>query len=559
MTMLDEALRYRQMNLSVIPVAKDKKPLIPWKEYQDRLATEDEITNWWTNQPDANIGIVTGKISGITVLDCDSQEAINAFREHYKGLTPAVKTPRGMHFYYRYEEGIRNTVRVGNLDMDIRGEGGYVVAPPSVNDKGQIYKWHISLSLNALDSFSSLKSFSLYREVVDMENSGRPQMSTMSTNVHKYFYQGRRDEDLFHVANAMVKGGAQPGIIRQALEMLAYSCTPPFPEREIEAKIQSAIERSKRRERNVAQEVEDFVMSTSGRFLSTDIHKATQMSTRHEMKATNEALRRLIERKVIERVGDRNGCYRRIENDPIEFMDFVNVSADGIYDLKLPLDIHEKTMIFPKAVIVLAGVTGFGKTTWMLNIIRDNMHKYNFYYFNSEISPLGLNKKLGYFHYPIHEWKMKVIPDDKWDHTNIADKVYPDDVNIIDYLEPEGEKSYNVHHIITNITKRLNKGIAIIATQKKPDVDLSSGGVYSAKASSLYLSLDWGRIKIFKNRYREEDPHPLFILRDFEIKSGQHIVPVGGWYSEQSKKQAEKIRKYADVGVKVDEDFPHEH
>jgi putative DNA primase/helicase len=63
MSMLDEALRYSKMNLSVIPVGKDKRPLFSWKEYQDRLATEDEIKTWWTKYPEANIGIVTGKIS----------------------------------------------------------------------------------------------------------------------------------------------------------------------------------------------------------------------------------------------------------------------------------------------------------------------------------------------------------------------------------------------------------------------------------------------------------------------------------------------------------------
>jgi hypothetical protein len=185
------------------------------------------------------------------------------------------------------------------------------------------------------------------------------------------------------------------------------------------------------------------------------------------------------------------------------------------------------------------------------------MHKYLFYYFNAEMSPLALNKKLGYFIHPIDKWNMKVIPDHAWDYTNVADKIFPNDINIIDYLEPEGDKPYNIGGIVTAIIKRLDKGAAIISIQKKPNTDLGIGGVYSAKAASLYLSLDWGRIMIYKNRYREEDEHPLYNLRDFELGKGQHIKPSGGWYNEGSKKEKEKQKKYADYGVK-DEVFVHE-
>ncbi|MEN6320627.1 MAG: bifunctional DNA primase/polymerase [Syntrophaceae bacterium] len=554
--MLEAALTYREQGLSVIPLKKDKRPLISWLPYQQKRASDDEIREWWNKYPSANVGIVTGAISGIVVLDCDSDEAIRMFREKYTGLTPAVKTPRGMHFYFKYEEGVRNTVKIGNLDMDIRGEGGYVVAPPSINEEGVRYAWHLDFISSALDSFSTLKdsfSFFLYRENVEFFVESGSQNSTESTKLHKYFTQGRRDEDLFHVANAMVKGGAKLDVIKQTLKMIALSCNPPFPEKDIDAKIQSALERSRRRERNIAQEVEDFVNSTNGLFNSTECRHTLQYSTKEEIKNLSMVLSRLAKKGIIKKEGNRNGHWRKVDNDPVEFMDFINVSTDDVYDFKLPLGIHKKTMIFPKAIIILAGVTGFGKTSWMLNIIRDNMHKYDCYYFNSEISALGLNKKLSYFNYPIDQWKMKVVPDDRWDYNNIADRIYPDAVNVIDYLEPDGDKPFNIHGVITNISKKLNKGIALIAVQKNPDKEMGVGGTYSARASSLYLALDWGRIKIVKNRYREEDPHPGLIMRDFKIASGQSIKSVQGWYSEQSKRQADKVRTYADNGIEVDD------
>ena len=57
---------------SIIPVGNDKKPLIKWKEYRSRVATQDEIIEWWAEHPEANIAVVCGAVSGISVIDLDS-------------------------------------------------------------------------------------------------------------------------------------------------------------------------------------------------------------------------------------------------------------------------------------------------------------------------------------------------------------------------------------------------------------------------------------------------------------------------------------------------------
>lgn len=123
---LQEALTYAG-RASVIPIGKDKKPLINWKEYQTRKATEQEIKSWFEKWPEANIGIVTGEISNIAVVDVEAGGSIEGLPETLKAKTGNG----GWHFYYEYEDGIENAARVRPL-TDIRGEGGYVVAPPSV-------------------------------------------------------------------------------------------------------------------------------------------------------------------------------------------------------------------------------------------------------------------------------------------------------------------------------------------------------------------------------------------------------------------------------------------
>jgi archaellum biogenesis ATPase FlaH len=118
--------------LSVIPVGKDKRPLISWKEFQERYASEEEIDEWFRKFPDAQIGIVTGKISNLTVVDIEKGGDASFLPQD----TFIVKTGGGgWHYYYKFAEGIQNKARIREL-VDIRGEGGYVVAPPSETEKG---------------------------------------------------------------------------------------------------------------------------------------------------------------------------------------------------------------------------------------------------------------------------------------------------------------------------------------------------------------------------------------------------------------------------------------
>jgi replicative DNA helicase len=119
-----------------------KVPLVSWKEFQTRHPTEQEVTSWFNKWPDANIGIVTGKISGIVVFDLDSDHAVQ-YAEDEGGFpdTPKVKTGKGYHYYMRYPGfEVRNDVRK-ELDIDIRADGGYVVAPPSIHGSGNHYDW----------------------------------------------------------------------------------------------------------------------------------------------------------------------------------------------------------------------------------------------------------------------------------------------------------------------------------------------------------------------------------------------------------------------------------
>lgn len=130
----------------MIPLNKNKEPLIKWGEFSKRIATDDEVDAWLTKYPEAQIGIVTGQISNFVVVDVEAGGDSSMYPS-----TLTVKTGGGgYHFYYQYPGKVtKNATRIAEL-TDIRGDGGYVVAPPSVSSKGA-YSWHGITIENAPD------------------------------------------------------------------------------------------------------------------------------------------------------------------------------------------------------------------------------------------------------------------------------------------------------------------------------------------------------------------------------------------------------------------------
>lgn len=151
-TKLEQAILLRKLGWSIIPVGIEKKPLLKWEEFQKRIATEDEIKSWFTQWPDANIGIVTGSISKLVVVDIDPRHGgTNELFKNYK--TPCSNTGGGgWHYYFTSDSIITN--KAGLLPgIDIRGEGGYVIAPPSLHLSGLEYSWIVSPKEVSLDKF----------------------------------------------------------------------------------------------------------------------------------------------------------------------------------------------------------------------------------------------------------------------------------------------------------------------------------------------------------------------------------------------------------------------
>lgn len=153
--MLEAAKFYLSSGFSVVPVKvgkslvdgkKELKFPIDWHPYRDRKPTEDEVNSWWTKWPDADVAIVTGKISGITVIDTEKGADLKLFGLQDCTTVSSSSGGGGKHFYFAYTDKVKNRVQFAPLH-DIRNDGGIIIAPPSGHPSGVKYSWQVPLGL----------------------------------------------------------------------------------------------------------------------------------------------------------------------------------------------------------------------------------------------------------------------------------------------------------------------------------------------------------------------------------------------------------------------------
>ena len=519
------------MGLSVIPCRLDKKAYFSWKEFQQRRATPDEISSWWQTWPDAMVGIVTGQISDLLVVDCDTQQGFDAIQQLLPDSLeiPIALTPRGgWHLYFRYPEGGNLTVGAGVMPgVDFRGQGGYVIVPPSINGTGRGYFWEEGLAIDevpppvmpsTLLSFIKTKIIAYKRE----DGADHSDLTTPSKTL-QFLTEGRRDDDLFHAAHCLVKGGCETPTIHQIIDILARNATPPFPGNEIKAKIDSALKRAERRERNLKQEVLEWLTLQDGYWNLTDLKKTLQILTREEKVYIDVIIHRLKEKGIIEKYGKQTGVYRTVHAE-VEPIDFLNCDVTPL-SIRYPFGIENYIKTLPKNVIVIAGSPDSGKTAFLLNFARMNHDRFEVHYFSSEMGAMELRERLSKFEYPIESWRTHF-----WEKSsNFADVIRPDAVNIIDFLELHKD-FYEVGGMIKAIFDKLRNGIAVIALQKPSGRDEGLGGQRGLEKPRLYLAMESGKIKIVKAKnWVCSDQNPNGLILDFKIIGGCRFRITEDW------------------------------
>jgi putative DNA primase/helicase len=261
MNLLDYANKYaNDYDFSIIPINyMDKKPTIIWKEYQTRKPTNGELKEWFGNpsQP-KNIAIVTGKISKLVVLDVDSEEAFRKIKEQFEiPKTLITTTGKGYHLYfcYDYQENLSNKTGI-MPSVDIRAEGGYVVAPPSIHQTGRQYEFMENWQIAKLPDW-------LFKLAKD-KPEGLPQPNNFknleNTNVDNLpiIPEGERNDELTKYAGYFLGRNCNYEEALKKLQAINQAkCQPPLSEKEVETIVKSIYERERNKIKTELEKLEN--------------------------------------------------------------------------------------------------------------------------------------------------------------------------------------------------------------------------------------------------------------------------------------------------------------
>lgn len=248
--MLRTAVALALKGMAVFPCRpQDKRPATA-NGLKDATTDLDIIRQWWRQEPQFNLAIATGAVSGIFVLDVDNLDAeveLRRLEAEHTGLPSTVEviTSRGRHVYFRTPEvTIRNSASKIAPGIDVRGEGGYVLAPPSIHPSGRRYEWSVDCSALA-DAPAWLVA-----KVSQPANGATPPLPPERWRelVVTGAVEGTRDCTVAKLAGHLLRRRIDPFV---ALELLqswnATKCLPPLPASDIERIVASVAGRELQR------------------------------------------------------------------------------------------------------------------------------------------------------------------------------------------------------------------------------------------------------------------------------------------------------------------------
>lgn len=214
----------------------------------------------------------------------------------------------------------------------------------------------------------------------------------------------------------------------------------------------------------------------------------------------SKRVKKLLLEKEVE-----TGIYTSV-NTKVKSIDWINASENDTINLCWPSGRKDGTIFgfapyavtSPGDVVVIAGGSNFGKTTFALNFLWDNMDSYNCTLMGNEYSPAKFKRRIANMTWanPLNaEGKPKfelIERRERW-----QDIIRPDNINIIDWINL-GDNFYQIGKIIESIQSKLHNGIAVIVLQKADGKELGLGGSFSEHLASLYFTINYQRLTVVK-------------------------------------------------------------
>ena len=232
--MIGTALALAARGLHVFPCRpRDKRPATA---NGLKAGTVDQviIRQWWRQQPDCNIGIATGQVSGIFVLDIDGdkgESGLSRLEREFGELPATVESITGgggRHLFFCCpERPVRNSVSVLAAGIDIRGDGGYIVSPPSIHPSGRPYCWSVDFA-----AAIAIAPDWLLARITERANGNATVTppSVWRALVSDSISEGTRDNSLAKLTGYLLRRRIDAVVVRELIQALnATKCSPPLP------------------------------------------------------------------------------------------------------------------------------------------------------------------------------------------------------------------------------------------------------------------------------------------------------------------------------------------
>lgn len=201
---------------------------------KDATTDYETVSRWCKSAPDSNIAIATGAESGLIVLDVDGPEGRASLAGREIPPTATAQTAKGWHYYFHHPGGVvPNSVRRIAPGLDVRGDGGYCVAPPSRHVSGHVYRWEARVT----DSVALPPDWLV--EAI-RNKTGEKRAVALPAAIP----EGRRHDVLIRKLACSLRGqGFEYDEILAAVQVANRRCQPPLPDSELERQVRDVVNR----------------------------------------------------------------------------------------------------------------------------------------------------------------------------------------------------------------------------------------------------------------------------------------------------------------------------
>jgi|SoiMetStandDraft_2_1073263.scaffolds.fasta_scaffold18348_4 hypothetical protein len=250
--MMRTALALASKGLHVFPCLPRRKEPATTHGCKDATKDADMIRHWWGIEPHYNVAIATGTISGIFVVDIDSQDAefeLSKLEAQHGELPATVETitPRpGRHLYFRMPDtSVRNSESRIAPKIDVRGSGGYVLAPPSIHPSGRPYAW----SVDSAGTIAEAPAWLLDRICECSNGNGQATpVAEWRALVADGVSEGQRDCMVTRLSGHLLRRFLDPFVVLDLMQCWnAQRCQPPLPEDDVTRIVNSICAKELRR------------------------------------------------------------------------------------------------------------------------------------------------------------------------------------------------------------------------------------------------------------------------------------------------------------------------